>query len=245
MRREISKHYSPILNKEMDIVAYGDYGFALLLFPTAAADFLEYERFQMIETLKPYIEGGMIKVYSINSINNESWLNENMDPRDKAIRHEQFNNYVFNEVVPFIYEDCNGKVDIITCGASLGALHCANLFFKRPDLFTGTIAMSGSYDLSDYSDGYFDELCYFNSPMHYLPNLEDETILNEMRKSNHIHILTGQGNYEKPKATEEISAILNSKNVPNDAELWGFDVPHDWPTWRKMIPYVLETKFNK
>ena len=38
MRREISKWYSPNLNKEMDIVAYGDYGFALLLFPTAAAD---------------------------------------------------------------------------------------------------------------------------------------------------------------------------------------------------------------
>ncbi len=39
MKREISRLYSPTLNKEMDIVAYGDYGFALLLFPTAAADF--------------------------------------------------------------------------------------------------------------------------------------------------------------------------------------------------------------
>lgn len=243
MRREISKWYSPSLNKEMEIVAYGDYGFALLLFPTAAADYLEYERFQMIETLKPYIDAGKVKVYSINSINNESWLNDEMDPRQKAIRHQQFNDYVINEVVPFIKNDCNGEVDIITSGASLGALHCANLYFKRPDVFAGTIAMSGSYNLEDYSNGYFDEDVYFNSPMHYLPNLNDENILNEMRKSKHIHILTGQGNYEKPKATEELSAILNSKNVPNHAELWGFDVPHDWPTWRKMIPYIIETKF--
>jgi len=243
MKRVITKQYSAALNKEMDIIAYGDYGFALLLFPTAAADYLEYERFQMIDVLEPYIDAGKCKVYSINSINNESWLNDEMAPYDKAVRHQQFNDYVVNEVVPFIYNDCNGKVPIITCGASLGALHCANLFFKRPDVFAGTIAMSGSYDLSDYSKGYFDETCYFNSPMHYLPNLEDESILTDLRKSNHIHILTGQGNYEKPKATEEISLILNSKNVPNDAELWGTDIHHDWPTWRMMVPYILETKF--
>ncbi|MBA3706143.1 MAG: esterase, partial [Bacteroidetes bacterium] len=91
MRREISKWYSPVLNKEMDIVAYGEYGFALLLFPTAAADFLEYERFLLIDELKPYIESGKVKVYSINSINSESWLNDEMHPADKAKRHQQFN----------------------------------------------------------------------------------------------------------------------------------------------------------
>ena len=34
------------LDRHMDIAVYGHYGFALLLLiPTAAADFLEYERF--------------------------------------------------------------------------------------------------------------------------------------------------------------------------------------------------------
>ncbi|MBV6479700.1 MAG: hypothetical protein HGGPFJEG_02491 [Ignavibacteria bacterium] len=243
MRRDIYKKFSPILNKEMDIVAYGHYGFALLLFPTAAADFLEYERFQMIDVLKPYIEGGKCKVYSINSINNESWLNDKMSPFDQIKRHKEFNDYVVNEVVPFIYEDCNGEVPVITCGASLGALHCANLFFRRPDVFAGTIAMSGSYDLSDYSNGFFDEDCYFNSPIHYLPNLNDEKILGEMKNSKHIHILTGQGNYEKPESSKAISEILNSKGVSHNLELWGYDIHHDWPTWRMMVPYIIETKF--
>ncbi|MEP7145623.1 MAG: alpha/beta hydrolase-fold protein [bacterium] len=243
MRREISKWYSPVLNKEMDIVAYGEYGFALLLFPTAAADFLEYERFLLIDELKPYIESGKVKVYSINSINSESWLNDEMHPRDKAVRHQQFNDYIVNEVVPFIQRDCNGNVNIITSGASLGALHSANTFFRRPDLFSGTIAMSGSYDLQDYTKGYFDETCYFNSPVAYLSNLDDQNILNDIKKSDHIHILTGQGNYENPKASVELSQILNAKEIKNDLELWGTDVPHDWPTWRKMLPYVLETKF--
>ena len=62
MKRELSSWYSPSLNKEMPIATYGDYGFALLMVPTAAADYLEYERFQLMDTLAPFIDGGKVKV---------------------------------------------------------------------------------------------------------------------------------------------------------------------------------------
>ena len=39
----------------MPIATYGDYGFALLLVPTAAADYLEYERFQLMDTWLPLL----------------------------------------------------------------------------------------------------------------------------------------------------------------------------------------------
>ena len=102
MKRELTSWYSPSLGRDMPIAAYGDYGFALLMVPTAAADYLEYERFQLMDHLAPYIDAEKVKVFSINSINNESWLNNEMIPEHKAIRHNQFNNYVFDEVVPFI-----------------------------------------------------------------------------------------------------------------------------------------------
>src|SRR5437762_9605739 len=143
MNRELTSWFSPSLNKDMPIAVYGHYGFALLLVPTAAADYLEYERFQMMDELAPYVDAGKVKVFSINSINNESWLNNEMDPRQKAIRHQQFNEYVFNEVVPFIRNNTSENTRIIVSGASFGALHAANLFFKRPDLLNGFIAMSG------------------------------------------------------------------------------------------------------
>ncbi|MBK9248417.1 MAG: hypothetical protein IPM69_09970 [Ignavibacteria bacterium] len=41
MRREIRKWWSPRLNKEMEIVAYGTYGFALLMFPQQRPIYLE------------------------------------------------------------------------------------------------------------------------------------------------------------------------------------------------------------
>lgn len=227
----------------MEIAVYGHYGFALLMFPTAAADFLEYERFQLIDAIKPFIDAGKLKAFSINSINSESWLNREMLPEHKAIRHQQYNEYVTREVVPFIKNHCSQETPIITTGASLGALHAANSFFRRPDLFEGTIAMSGSYDLKAYSDGYYDDNCYFNSPVDYLSNLTDEHILNQLRSKHHIYILSGQGDYEAPDRSVQLGSILSAKGIPHQVDLWGYDVPHDWPTWRSMLPHVLGTKF--
>ena len=243
MNREIHQWHSPSLNKNMEIVVYGHFGFALLLLPTAAADYLEYERFLLIDVLKPYINAGKIKVFSINSINSEAWLNNLMQPRHKAMRHPQFNAYVAEEVVPFIKMHTSEATPIITSGASLGALHAANMFFRRPDLYAGTIAMSGVYDLTSYTKGYFDEDVYFNSPTHYLPNLNDEHTLNQIRQSNHIHIMTGSGSFEDPNASRTLAGILHAKGINYDLDIWGGDMTHDWPTWREMLPYVIDQKF--
>ncbi|HEY2726606.1 MAG TPA: alpha/beta fold hydrolase, partial [Parafilimonas sp.] len=200
MQRELTSWYSPSLNKEMPIATYGNYGFALLLIPTAAADYLEYERFQMIDALAPFIDDGKIKVFSIDSINKESWLNNEMLPEHKAIRQNDFNNYVFNEVIPFIRNSTSNDTFIFTCGASFGALHAMNLFLKKPDLINGAISMSGVYDLTEYTKGFWDDQVYFNSPIHYIPNLTDSWYLDRIRASNHIHIYTGSGSYEDPDA---------------------------------------------
>src|SRR4051812_25541390 len=243
MKRELASWYSPALNKEMPIVAYGDYGFALLLVPTAAADYLEYERFQLMETLAPFINSGKVRVFSINSINNESWLNNDMAGEHKAIRHNQFNKYVHNEVVPFIRTNTSQEAPIITCGASFGALHSMNLFLKRPDLINGCISMSGVYDLSEYTKGFWDEQVYFNSPFHYIPNLNDQWYLDKIKASHHIHIATGAGAHEDPEANRRFSQVLWDKGIWHDLDVWGPDINHDWPTWRAMLPYILETKF--
>ncbi len=243
MTKELFSWYSASLDKEMPIVGYGHYGFALLLVPTAAADYLEYERFQLMETLAPLIDAGKLRVFSVNSINNESWLNNEMQGEHKAIRHNQFNKYIFDEVIPFIKTNTSADTPIITCGASFGALHSMNLFLKRPDLIDGVIAMSGVYDLTEYAKGYWDDQVYLNSPAHYIPNLNDEWYLNNIRKSNHIHILTGGGDYEDPAATAKFSEILNQKGINHDASIWGKEWKHDWPTWRAMLPLYLETKF--
>ncbi|GDX43217.1 esterase [Bacteroidota bacterium] len=242
MVREVHQWFSPALQKEMPLAVYGHYGFALLMIPTAAADYLEYERFEMIDQLTPLIDAGKIKVFSINSINTESWMNKQMEGAHKAIRQNQFNDYIFNEVVPFIRNFTSNETPIITAGASFGALHAMNIFLKKPDVFKGVIAMSGVYDLMEYTDGYYDDQVYFNSPIHYIPNLTDHTILEQIRSGKMI-IASGSGSHEDPEANKRFSGVLHSKSIPHELEIWAEDIHHDWPTWRKMLPYFIDAKF--
>src|SRR5918993_4067721 len=117
MERHLHSWFSPSLNKEMPVAVYGSYGFALLLIPTAGADFLEYERFQLIESLRPFIDGGKVKVFSIDSINLESWMKHGMDPYHKAVRQNTWNEYVYQEVIPFIRQNTSWETPIIVSGA--------------------------------------------------------------------------------------------------------------------------------
>lgn len=243
MHRILDGWYSPNLEKYMEIATYGHFGLPLLLFPTAAADYLEYERFQMIDALAEVIDAGKVKVFSINSINSESWLNRAVPVKYKGLRQVQYNNYITDEVVPYIWNSCQGKLGIITSGASLGAFHCANQLFRRPDLFAGMIAMSGSYDIRGYYNGdHYDENVYFNNPVDYLPNL-GEPYLGMLQQKTHIHIVTGQGSYENPDASRRLADILQRKGIPHELDVWGYDIPHDWPSWRKMLPYYLAFRF--
>ena len=243
MNRHLTGWYSPSLYKNMDVAVYGHYGFALLMIPTAASDYLEYERNGLIESIRPFIDAGKVKVFCIGSINDESWLNPHMHGYDKAVRHQQFNEYVIKEVCPFIKESTSPTTPIIASGASFGALHAANLFFKYPDYINGLLAMSGCYDLTAYTQGYFDDNVYFNSPIHYLPNLKAEWHLDLYRASRNIHLVSGSGAYEDPNSARHLSSILTSKNVPHELDIWGPDMPHEWWVWHRMLPYYLETRF--
>ena len=243
MDRVLDSWYSQSLDKEMEIAMYGHYGSAILLIPTAGADYLEYERFLVLDVIKDQIQSGKVKVFSINSINKESWLNNEMDPKHKAIRHNDFNHYVRHEVLPFIKSKTSAETPIYTCGASLGALHAANLYFKYPYHINGCIAMSGVYDLTTYTKGHWDQDVYFNSPMHYLDKLNDDYFLPRLQQSNHVHILSGSGDYEDPDASKAFSNLLSQKGIPHELDIWGPDMKHDWPTWRAMLPHYLDTRF--
>jgi bacterioferritin len=40
--------------------------------------------------------------------------------------------------------------------------------------------------------------------------------------------------------TQAMQQLLSSKGVPAWFDYWGYDVPHDWTSWRDMMPYFLE-----
>jgi len=229
---------------DMPLVAYGDRGYPLLMFPTAAADYLEYERFLLVDAIQPYIEAGQLRAYSINSVNRYSLLNEQASPQWKAELLMRYDRYIMEEVMPLIRDECGQDTKPLTTGASLGAYLAANCYFKHPDQFRGTIAMSGSYDVRSYLKNYYDDNVYFNNPIQYVANLNDDHHLPVLQKADSIVIVTGQGAFEAPERSQQFSSVLHQKNIPHLCELWGHDVKHDWDWWRKMLPFYLEKFFS-
>lgn len=243
--RDITAWHSPNLNEAMEIVCYGRWGKPLLFFPTAAADYLEYERFQVIEVLKPYIEQGRIKVYSINSINKKSWMNNEVDPHEKMEKQIEWDRYISEEVVPFIRHDCRtASAKVAVAGASFGAFHAFNTICRYPQLFDTCLAMSGFFDLSPYAEDCHHPELYFHNPSAYLPNLDDHYYLPLLQQSCDIHIITGQGPYEAPDESRRISAILYDRGIDHNLDIWGHDIEHDWPTWRKMLKHYVGDRLN-
>ena len=132
-----------------------------------------------------------------------------------------------------------GNPGILTFGCSLGAAHAANLFFRRPDLFDGTLALSGIYTADYGFDGYMDGLVYNNSPIHYLANMPADHPYIEMYNQRRGIICVGQGSWEIPQSTFQLKGILESKGIHVWVDIWGYDVAHDWDWWYKQVTYFV------
>lgn len=242
MQVEYHKWWSPCLGHDMEIKVYGHYGKPVLVFPAQSGRFFDYEGFGMVDALAGLIDAGRIKLFCIDSVDSQSWANWGAHPADRARRHQEYDGYVVNEVVPFIHNHCGGDGQkIFTTGCSMGAYHAVNFFFRHPDIFDGVVALSGLYQLGMFIGDYMDDNVYFNSPLSYLPNMNDPWYLDQYRQSQ-IVVCCGQGAWEDAMLvdTYALKRTLEEKGVPAWVDIWGYDVNHDWPWWRKMAPYFLD-----
>jgi esterase/lipase superfamily enzyme len=125
----------------------------------------------------------------------------------------------------------------------MGAFHAANAFFRHPDAFDGVIGISGLYDVGMFVGGFGNQDVYLSAPLRYLSGLTDPWYLDRYRASS-ITFMVGQGTYEEEclADTRALDAVLARKGVPARFDYWGHDVNHDWPWWRRMLPYELERR---
>ena len=107
---------------------------------------------------------------------------------------------------------------------------------RRLEYFKDTITSFAYYN---YLEDYYDDNVYFNNPMMYMSNLNDDYHLPRLQKADSIVIATGQGAFEAPDRSRDMSRILDSKGIPHVLDVWGHDVRHDWEWWRKMLPHFL------
>ncbi len=221
------------------VVRWGHFGTPVLLFPTAGGDYEEVERFHLVRVLGELIDSGRIKVYSVDSVAGKTWLQGTHSPEYCSRVQNLFDGYIYHEVLSLIRKDCNASdIEVVAAGASIGAFNAVASICRHPDAFKLAIAMSGTFDLSKYLDGRFNQDFYFSSPLHYLPGLDDGPQLARLRQ-RFIVIPTGEGDWEDPGESWRIANVLGAKGVPNRVDLWGRDRHHNWVTWREMLPKYL------
>ena len=240
MNIRYDKHYSTNLNREMEYKVYGHGGRPVLFIPCQGGRFFDFENFHMVDYWARWIEEGICTVYSIDTVDNETYADKGGDPRYRIWLHECWYRYVVDEMIPTIHA-CSGYRGIMTFGCSMGAMHAANLFFRRPDLFDSVFALSGLYDPKDSFGDYCDDLVYDNSPIYYLSNMPADHPYISMYNSRKIVITVGQGAWEGPlkDSTAWLKRVLEDKGIHATVDLWGYDVSHDWYWWYRMVEHYL------
>ena len=241
MEIRYEKHWSSYLNREMEFKVYGHGGKSVLFIPCQGGRFFDFENFKMLDAWADWISSGQCRVFSADCIDNEAWAAQGADNRWRIENHERWCNYIVNELVPAIhYIACNGD-PIMTFGCSMGAMHAANLYYRRPDIFDSCFAISGLYDNKLFFGDYCDDLVYNNCPCLYLQNMPQDHWYMDLYRSQKSRVVCGQGAWEEPllESTRWLDTVCRSKGIPTRFEYWGYDVNHDWPWWFKMVKTYL------
>ena len=235
MRKENICWFSKNLQRDMTIKIYGERGVPFLIFPTQDSMSDNFENFGMIETLENFIDGGQIKLYCVDTVDKESWSDVYGDKAWRAARQEAYYRYIIEEVLPFI-----GDLPVAS-GCSLGALHSAIVFLRRPELFAGMLALSGVYDAKYFFDGWSNPVLYDNSPTDFLPNMPQDHPYIELYNQKKIIFCIGQGRWEDEglRTMAILRDAFAAKKINAWLDFWGYDVDHDWPWWKKQIIYFL------
>ena len=239
----MSKHKiswrSPSLGgREITFVRYGVSGTPLLLFPTAGGDAEEPERFHLISAVGAFLEDLRLKVYCVDSVAGQAWLQECRTLEQAAAVQQRFDACISREVVPAIHRDCGGDPGPIwTAGSSIGAFNALAAVCRHLDQFGTAICMGGTYTMNRFLDGQINRDYHESSPLDFVPNLGGRHL--ELLKQRFVLLAHGTGDYEDPQQSWNVERVLGPKGVPNRVDEWGKEWRHDWVTWRKMLPQFL------
>ncbi len=235
MKRDYRKWHSPALDRDMELLVFGDRGTPVIVYPTSMGRFYQWEDFGMIEHMRGRIDEGWLQLWCVDSVDEDSLYAKRKRWEERAAAQLAYERYVHDEVVPAIRGE--NPVDyLIALGASFGALHAVTFATRRPGIVRKAIGLSGAYDLSPWLDGHRQGDAYYANPMAFLPDLTDEGYLGPLRATEFV-IATGRDD-RNVEDSRRIAEILQEKGVPASLHLWD-GWAHDWPYWKEMVDLYL------
>ena len=231
MKESYKKWHSPTLGTDFEMLVYGHYGTPVLVFPTTMGRFFETSDFGLVDSAAKLINDGKVKLFCVDSVDKHSWYNKKIHPEQRINNHLWYDKFISNEVVDAILHEYKlSKVAV--AGASFGGFHAANFAFRHPEKVSHLFSMSGSFDITNFLDGYYNDNVYFNNPVDYLPGDNNPALWN-------LDITLGYGEWDICKdANLKLASILQSKGMNYKSDEWKW-AKHDWPLWKMMFPHYL------
>lgn len=234
------------LDRRVHMWTFGWWGQPVLVFPTAAGMAHEWQASGAVEALWPLLAAGRIKLYCPESNAVETWMDFQDSPTRRIRRHQAYERFIMEELVPWIRQDCHSP-DLRLCaaGASLGALYAANFALKQPETFAWSLCLSGRYRVDRFFDGQDDVDIYYNHPMAYVPNLHGAA-LERVRRQTSLTLVVGTGPFEGGciEETQAMADQLAARGIPHQRDIWGKDVAHHWSWWTKQLVHHLGSRFG-
>lgn len=226
------------------LIAYGHFGRPVLAFPAERGRAWDFENNGLVDAVGELLQAGRIKLYCVDSGDASTWSDRSIPTEERARRHDGYERWIRHEVVPWIDRDCGGRQEVVTVGCSLGAYHAVNIALRHAERFPLAIGLSGNYDPTTWHGwGELGDATYFHNPMAYVANLHGDH-LDRLRRRVSILLVVGQGAWEVHPtgalpSTRAFATRLAEKGIRHELDVWGEDVPHDWPSWQRQLRHHL------
>src|SRR5436189_5698794 len=91
MNERYIKWYTPWLNREFEMLVFGNGGgLPLILFPTSFGRYYQNKDFGLVGSMSGYVEAGKVTVYCPDAIDLESFYNKSIHPADRMRTHNAY-----------------------------------------------------------------------------------------------------------------------------------------------------------
>jgi esterase/lipase superfamily enzyme len=236
LREEYAKWYSHTIGRDFEMLVFGHAGYPVILFPTSMGRFYQNKDFGLIESVRWFVEQGLVRIYCPDSIDTDSWYNKQVHPSIRAYNHTLYDVLIREEVVKRALYECNtGKVALAGC--SFGAYHATNFGLRYPEMTGFIFNMGGAFDIRRQVGEYYDDNVYFNNPPDFLPGSQHSALWEML-------LVWGVGEHDfcRP-ANEKMAHIASHKQLRSWLDIRPGGV-HDWWSWKEMFPHYLSLIFN-
>jgi esterase/lipase superfamily enzyme len=231
LHEEYRTFHSQHLGHAIEMLVFGTHGYPIVIFPTSGGRYYEAKDFLLVESIRWFIESGKIKLFCLDSRDNDSWYAKHLHPAERVQNHNRYDRFLSQEFVPMLQQECH--VDKIgVAGCSFGGFHALNFAFRHPEQVAYLFTMGAAFDMRRFLNGHYDEDVYYNNPPQYMPDAQNEHFY-----QMNIVLGTAEHDFCRP-GNEEMSGILHNKGIRHWLDIRP-NGTHDWPIWRDMFPHYL------